>query len=178
MARRGRSPKTRNLSKQPTSIEELEQRDGPTIANTWDLPPVPVLPVPDIFIPPRSSPLLRQVEDRRTWNPQRIRPAASLRRPNHLLSVGHYPNAKPRSGQVHLGRVAHPGLRTGSTKTARPGWAGPPYSIRFHQPKWVIVCMRRETRREVLFAKSKGRSPKVKRQKRRNAMSNISCRRT
>lgn len=82
---------------------------------------------------------LRLYEDRRTWYPEAIRPARSFQGPTRL-------QIKPVSRARHL--------------------AYPPQAVSFVAPRRVLVCVRRQIRREVLHAfrktgRSGQRSPRL-----------------
>lgn len=177
MARKSR--RRSNNTNPPGHYVDLAERDLPRIATAQ---PVPtrraVSRPPDVFIPLRSwQHLLREIEDLRTWHPDPVRPAASWRSPRHRLSAVLPKKQKARSAQGQLVHAVHPALRPGRTKDGRPGWAGPPVRIGFAKPLNLAVCVRRAQRREVLFAKSKGRGPgRPMRPRKRNRWSNYSCR--
>lgn len=98
---------------------------------------------------PRPNPPLQQVEDRRRWHPLRaLAPAQTLnsRASRRLVE-------KPR-----ITRDPFPSLRLG-----------------FAVPSKVAACVRRKSRREVLFAiKGTGAGARQKR-RRRNQLSNLQC---
>jgi len=147
----------------------------PDIANPWPSPPRPVLPLGSLLpSPTRSYRILQDVEDRRTFHPNPLRRARSLSRPNHLLKA-FLLNANARSAQGRS--AAKRSDRTpGSTKAVSTGGRFPSPSIRigFHDP--ALICVRRAQRKEVLFAKSKGRTIKSKRAPKKNYYSSILCR--
>jgi len=90
--------------------------------------------------------LLREIEDRRTYHPERAaRPARSLSKPRHRLVT---PHQKGR-------RI--------------------PYGVRFDDPVTTFVCVRRNTRRQVLFAKKKTRKGSGARRRRRSWFSDVQC---
>lgn len=103
--------------------------------------------VPELRALDQARAIVRAIEDRRTWHPQRaLRPAGAV----------------PRAAR----RLVH------SVSTARGFF--PPSRFSFAVPKKVAICVRRKTRREVLFAKrSTGKGAKSPR--RRNRWSNIGC---
>lgn len=173
----------RKTNSKSYNVRSDQRDDSYTIANTRPEPlPAVLSGPPDVFILPRSSLNLRFVEDRRTWYPTPFRPAATLRGPNYKLRVVSpppYAKRPAKAAKGRLGRVAHPGLRPEALQLHRPGWAGPPVHVGFKTPASVMICVRREQRKEVLFAKSKGRAPgRPKRRPRKNSYSSISCRRT
>lgn len=97
--------------------------------------------------PPKPLTLL---EDRRTFHPDKLtRPAAAI------------PKKASR-------------LRAGSAKQSRPHGPISP-RIGFTAPKQVAVCVRRHTRRSVLFAKNLTRKGAGSGRRRRNEWSNVTC---
>lgn len=102
------------------------------------------LPRPVVAAAPRD---LRRVEDRR-----RFHPAKSLRSPRG----------------VHGG----PARLTARTEPSRPGRL--PYAVNFLVPKKTVVCIRRQRRKEVLFAKRKA-GKRGQRRSRRNFFSEVRC---
>lgn len=93
---------------------------------------------------------LRLIEDRRTFYPGKVRPVVSI-------SVG----APARLRIKQNPRFNAPSQTKGI--------------VAFQQPDRLPVCVRRHTRREVLFAKGVGGSKKPQRKPRRNAFSDVSC---
>lgn len=75
-------------------------------------------------------------EDRRTWHPEgTYRPARSFNRSSHLLTLAPALTRRPRR--------------------SRPFKQLPSHTVAFDQPQNVLICVRRERRRRVLFAKKK-----------------------
>jgi len=113
----------------------------------------PSLPRP--FAYPRSGLNLTILEDRRTFDPEQdFRPARGFRQPRHRLVVR--PNTHRAAG------------------LQRP--LSLPSQISFRLPQNVLVCVRRQRRKEVLHAI--GKAGRVgQRSPRRNPYSEISCRR-
>ena len=101
--------------------------------------------------PAIRSPLV-EVEDRRTWHPDRVLPVRSSRR-----------------RQVRLEYKA----RRAGMKLARFSFHIPEFPY-FRQAKYVAICVRRKERREVLFA-TRGRGKGARTPKRRNRWSNVRC---
>lgn len=98
---------------------------------------------------PPPSPSKRAVEDRRTYHPlHQNRPARQV--------TGH--PVKP-----HVARQAKPGKKMQLHL---------PVQVHFAAPKKTLICVRRSTRKEVLFAKGKTHSKKTRR---RTTHSNIHC---
>lgn len=93
-----------------------------------------------------ASPVLREVEDRRTFHPARIRTAAPIFSRSSTRLVA------PRSV-----RGAFPSSKVG-----------------FAVPHDVAICVRRKQRKEVLHAKGRA-GGKVSRFRRRNEFSNVKC---
>lgn len=52
-----------------------------------------------------------------------------------------------------------------------------PYTLNFVAPKRVAICVRRQTRKEVIFAKGRAGGGRKRRSPKRNAYSSISCKR-
>lgn len=111
---------------------------------------------------------LREAQDRRNWHP-----AAPLHRP--LKTVSGTPSyrlvvAKPKrkSGRsLALSRAAD---------TRRAAADSLPHRIAFDAPKEVLLCVRRQRRKEVIFATRKAGAGKAKqRRPRRNQYSEVSC---
>lgn len=101
------------------------------------------------LIPPKD---LRPIQDRRTWSPTRHTSAASIDRPHHKLRL------PVRAGKAQLSRP-HGHLAS---------------QIGFDQPRKVLICIRRKTRKQVLFAKRRTRKGSRSR-KHRNYFSEIQC---
>lgn len=104
---------------------------------------------------------LRVFEDRRAFHPDPIRPAfASPRRASHLVIS---PNVnKPRSGTHSLGSTFRGSL---------------PHRIGFEVPRQVVLCVRRQRRREIMHALGKAGRGGVGRGRRRrtNEFSEVGC---
>lgn len=98
----------------------------------------------------KQSPDLRQVEDRRAYDPS-----------------GQFRAARKRSGAQATIKLRQPQR----SKAIRPSY--PSFQIGFSQPKSVIICIRRKIRKEVLIAKKRPRGRGVK--ARRNFWSDIQC---
>lgn len=110
-------------------------------------------------------------EDRRQWHPDYFnRPYAGFTSPSHRLiqPMGRiFPNVN-LTKQLNPDRFAH--LRNLRMSV-------PQSRIRFDKPDQVLVCVRRKTRREIMFAtKNAGRGGQ--RRARWNEASRISCRRS
>lgn len=99
-------------------------------------------------IPSRSGRSLLDIEDRRTFHPDRLAPSRTPRQVARLLMI------VPKAGR--------------STRLSREVYS-------FKIPKTTAVCVRREIRKQVIHAK--GRAGTKVRRPRRNAFSSISCRR-
>jgi len=89
----------------------------------------------DVAFPRDLRPSLLPYEDRRTYNPSPVRPAAGFLRPRHRLIL-----AKPVSKAPDVKRQ-RPFL-LGGTKAP----------IIFRGPRGVVLCVRRARRKEVLHA--------------------------
>lgn len=99
---------------------------------------------------PRLTPLIA-IEDRRTFHPeQAARPARSFLSAKHRLVAS-------------------------STPAARREFK-PPVGVSFHAPERVLICVRRERRRQVIFALGKAGGGGAKRRHvKRNYYSEIGC---
>lgn len=125
-----------------------------TLSNLIATPRVPryTFSVPTyhkIQIPDLLGPL-KQIEDRRTYYPGKFRPAG-------LISVGKRPRLIAKQ---------NPAYKAPSQTKA---------IVAFAEPKKVAVCIRRKTRKEVLFATGKGGSRKKQKPPRKSEFSDISC---
>lgn len=141
-------------------------RDTPVITN-------PRLPLNDYVLSPydRARQLnfdFRPIEDRREWHPEGPqRPARSLYRALHRLTLVQPEQPSPRRPQRRS-----TGLRN------FPGGDYTRATVAFEDAPHVMVCVRRQMRREVLHAFGKtGRGQKKQRRPRRNWLSAVSCRR-
>ncbi|UOF79228.1 hypothetical protein [Microviridae sp.] len=94
----------------------------------------------------RPANLLQAIEDRREFHPERAaRPARSFSRSVHTLAA---PAGRP-------GRV--------------------PVGVTFENPTKVLVCVRRKSRREVLFAMGRTGRGSARGRRRRSEYSDIQC---
>ena len=107
-------------------------------------------PLPDLHALDQLRAMVRAMEDRRRFHPLRtLRPAGALKRSSRRIAV------TPSTSNL-AGRFPSPGLS-------------------FAVPRDVAICVRRKTRREVLFAlKKRGKGSGAKR-RRRNHFSQIGC---
>lgn len=123
---------------------------------------VPVRPSPAVTFSSRVPADLSPIEDRRTFwpEPAALRPALTLRGTGARV-VGAAPVRKP--GPPGRKSTALASVKTGSVLT-------------FSAPKRVAVCVRRQRRKEVLFATGKGGRRGRQRQRRRSEFSEVSCR--
>lgn len=96
---------------------------------------------------------LRKIEDRRTYHPSGpMRSARSFNKAHHRLVV----------------KASRPGRKPKAASSF------PPAKVQFHDPKKVLVCVRRQTRREVIFAtKRRGKGSSARRK--HNWFSDVSC---
>lgn len=120
-------------------------------------------PRPTLLVVRRSfgSPVLRQLEDRRTFHPAgRQRPAAGFFMARHRLRVV---NTARASTAPYLGDSP-------STETFSPVV---PIGVGFVAPRQVAICIRRKSRREVMHAKGYA-GGKVRRPT-RNEYSGVIC---
>lgn len=122
-------------------------------------------PRPPLLVVRRSfqSPVLRQLEDRRTFHPAgRQRPAAGFFLPRHQLRVA----TPKRSVSVVTG--PYQGVSPSAAL-----FSSPPIGVGFVAPRQVAICIRRKTRREVIHARGIAGS-KVRRP-RRTEYSGVIC---
>lgn len=87
-----------------------------------------------------SNTFLRELEDRRTFSPEIARPARGVRRDATRLMVS--PNVNKPVKATEMPTV--------------------PTGVQFADPRRVAICMRRKTRREVIFARGSGGGRKRK----------------
>lgn len=163
MARRTRR-KSRPSDRAPPTIPDYvpEATRGPYVTATAPAVRLPVIKSP------RSVRDLWAFEDRRTWHPDPVRPAASLSKFRQRLRVLP-PNAmgakRPTTPRAKRGYGVVPDLlRRASGVSAQVG---------FVAPSSVLVCVRRRMRRAVLI--SKGVSSRKPRKW--SSFSKIVCRR-
>lgn len=139
------------------SSKSKRRRDNFSIANRR-------LPALYVVRPISQSQFLSQFEDRRRWHPEgRYAPAVSFSNTRHRLRVV---EPTPRAQvQVPRGRFSRMPLRQSV-----------PVRVGFQAPDRVLICVRRQRRKEVLFAKNKtGRVGQ--KTPRFNFYSSVSCRR-
>lgn len=106
-------------------------------------------PLPDLHALDQLRAMVRAVEDRRRFHPLRtLRPAGALKRSSRRIVL---PPASNLPGRF------------------------PPTGLSFAVPRKVAICVRRKTRREVLFALKKRGKGSGARRRRRNRFSSISC---
>lgn len=148
MARRRRS----ETRKQSRTVRARSPE--PPIANLW----LPRRPVPL----PRSGRELLLVEDRRLFQPSTGPLFRTLRSTARLA--------------VSRSRAKQSATRGSDAKRHSPFFSGVPVRIGFRNPERVLVCVRRQRRKEVLHAFRKTGKVGQKRP-RRSASSSISCRR-
>lgn len=71
--------------------------------------------------------------------------------------------------------MASPGVvKRSSSRLVAPQF-GPAYQVGFSKPKDVAVCVRRKTRKQVLFALKKTRAGAGAKKRNRNRWSNVKC---
>lgn len=105
---------------------------------------------------------LKPIEDRRTWHPEgKARPARSFDSSRHRLVVG----------QAQVKQA----VRTGYTKLRHLALQVPK-AVAFQAPEKVLVCVRRQMRREVMHALKKA-GKRGQKSRRWSWYSNISCKR-
>lgn len=103
-----------------------------------------------------SSQILRDIEDRRTYHPDGpSRAARSYDRPTHTLVLPVHPkNVNKRAGRAS---------------------SALPKTVQFQAPKRVLVCIRRNARKQVLFALNKTGKGARSRKHRKSEYSSIRC---
>lgn len=123
---------------------------------------------------PRPIPVLREIEDRRTFHPDPIRDARSFDTPYHRLVVSK--PLRPSSYVNPFSRSSSLSPRAVSPRAFRSPVLSP--SVAFHAPEKVLICVRRAVRKEVMFAKkfAGGRGGRQRRPK-YNWFSSVSCKR-
>lgn len=118
-----------------------DERDTSAISNRRLL--LPLLDLSTI-VPP--SDLLRSIEDRRTFYPERaLRPASLFSQPRHRLQVSPGSNFKL------------------------------PVGVSFEDPRRVLICVRRKQRREVLHALKRTGRGAGKRRHRKGPYTDVRC---
>lgn len=118
------------------------------------LPPTLSLPR-SIYQSPSKA--LSQIEDRRTYHPEGdFRPAASFSKPRHRLEVPRAKHPHRQNFQLAFRSVLNNGR------------------IAFKAPEKVLVCVRRQRRKEVLHAlKKSGKTGQ--RKPRQSYLSSVTC---
>lgn len=118
--------------------------------------PLSFRPLPSLSINHVVRSPLSEVEDNRYWNPDRVPQARSLKTwRNHPQLSPVHPRKRPSAGTRPL-RAIH--------------------ALTFRSPKFVAVCVRRKSRKEVLHALGKiGKGAGWKKKPRRSYWSNIRC---
>lgn len=121
------------------------------------------LPLSNVY---SHSTFLTQIEDRRSYHPENInRPIRSFNNANSRTSVW---DIQPRA--------KNPPSRKNALRLLSSLHGSVPVKIGFEKPDQTLVCVRRNMRREVLFASRKtGKSGQ--RRPRWTELSNIKCRR-
>lgn len=143
-----RKSKTRRVQR-TTERESLESLIGTIVPATAPRDP----------LRPTVAPL-REVEDRRTYHPDPVRPLKSLA--GRVARLGFIGPARPARGTLQRFK-------------ARQGTLTLP-GARF--PRQTVVCVRRQQRKEVLHALAKaGKSGTSRKRHRRNETSTVICRR-
>lgn len=137
------------------------QRDTTDIANDSELlrefiqKPKPYRPI----TPQLTKPLTDQI-DNRFWTPEIPSPGAVPRSAARLKA--------PSNGAVSVSGPSRTAVGNRRTRSV-------PSTIAFAKPTGVAVCVRRKTRREVLFAKNRtGKGARAFR-RRRNHWSDVRC---
>lgn len=125
------------------------------------------LPVTVLNTPSLTSQPLRLYEDRRYWHPEgkTYAPARSFSQSRHRLRV-----FEQRTNQLQRRNT-----RVSSTNYMRAMWQSVPHQIGFVRPNRVLICARRQIRKQVLFA-SRKTGKRGQRRPRFNWYSKIRCR--
>lgn len=134
------------MARRNRQTDDLE-RDDDLIANLL----APVTPQAPLRSPgyTTSADLFQEIEDRRTFHPEALfRPPMDVAAKPAGYRRQQNPNATRRGNTIH--------------------------NISFDAPQKALVCVRRKTRREVIFAKKKHRKGAGS-GRRRNFLSNIRC---
>lgn len=125
-------------------------RDTSRIANDWSLSSLLLRPEP-----------MTDVEDRRLWSPD-VEPSGVTIGGRVARVIVHRRPVVARANTILTPRGLPVGLQV-------------PIGLRYESPLFVLTCLRRKIRREIMFAKRKvGFGKKVK-PPRRGWRSNISC---
>lgn len=103
---------------------------------------------PRVVLPYSRPSFLQTIEDRRTWHPGVLRPAATFSRRDQRRLVERSRNSFETFPSLHLG---------------------------FAQPKKVAICVRRKTRREVIHALRKAGAGAAQKRRKRNEYSDVRC---
>lgn len=135
------------------------RRDAPRIANRRLFE--------ETFTPRSLSPLTL-MEDRRLYSPEPYtRPAASLSQPRHRLVIKNVPKSVSRSNARSFKTYNAPA--TGVFARALPD------RVAFQTPKRVLICIRRQKRKEVIHALNKSGRGVSRKNPRRSEYSDVSC---
>lgn len=166
MARRSRTqPHTSGLY--PASFHYSLESRGPYVT-ARRLPALMQAPRTfPLFNPPRSSLNLLEIEDRRTFYPERVRPAKALRSHRHRLTL----SALSRQANAR----AKPRVSVMGAPRARQIFDPTAARISFKGARTVAICIRRRQRRAALFASKRGALGAPRRRPRWNEYSYISC---
>lgn len=150
MARRNRRSTTRRS-------EETFDFSSPQLLRKLNPSVIKIVPVVET-IRHTSPTAYREIEDRRTYHPQRAqRPARSIDKPVHRLVITKGPE--------------HPPTR----KPSQAKLSALPHRVQFQAPKKVLICVRRQARKEVLHALNKTGKGARARQRHQTPYSRIKC---
>lgn len=168
MSKKSRRNRSVSVSRTPPVIPDYQtsSRDPFVIASARTAPG-PALTLNQLITFARSVRPLLEIEDRRTWHPDKARPAAMMNRPRHRL-VLHAPGAK---------RPRVPAKRYGTLPELRPRVSGVPHQVGFVGAQSVLICIRRKQRREALFGAGRAGKRAPRKLPRWNSFSKIVCRR-
>lgn len=120
------------------------------------------LPVPVTLVRPQPPKLLTEVQDNRRWHPEPMKPA--------LTKVGGHARIVAKD----LQRLSAQNKNVSGPNGPRKSQRSISSRLAFDVPERVLVCVRREQRRQVLFAKRAVRSG-AGQKRRRSRWSDISC---
>lgn len=131
----------------------------------------PVLQTPVLAInTPAVRSTLSDVEDRRYWHPDRMPSARSPRQIGRLVAP-----SPARDVQKDRPRQARPVQLFGRVRLDQKRVAQNGHLVKFKAPKFILLCVRRKARRQVLFAKNKTGMGSRSRYRKHNSWSKVGC---
>lgn len=108
--------------------------------DTFDIANEVAFARPSLVRSPVKSEVLREYEDRRYWDPEgKAAPAHSFNKPRHRLTLV---RQAPRRSVLPQGRYSQDFAQNVGLASA----------VAFREPSRVLICVRRQRRREVLHA--------------------------